>query len=172
MEVVDPRGEPAWKHEGSDAWPLWVHLEGGVAPTGGGDVYFGPGVDALGGDTFAAARLVRGDPEAGLENPEFGIPAELSDLGVLPITTFAGFGAELRGAFRLLAGRGDRVRPVSAVVREIVYLVETRQLGHVLFDDADLGAYGDWLSCFESELAHLPWRVTWEGTIDGERRRG
>ena len=123
------------------------------------------GVDALEGETLDGGRLVRGDPEAVLG-------AVLADLGVRPITAYAGFGVDLRGAFRLLAGRGDRVRPVGAVVREVVYLVETRQLGHVLFDDEDLGAYGDWIERFEAEVAHLPWGVTWEGTVDGERRRG
>ncbi|MCO4770283.1 MAG: hypothetical protein KDA24_09660 [Deltaproteobacteria bacterium] len=169
--VVDPRGAGDWPvNEASAGWPLWVHLEGGASWEGDEaavaeepTVFFGPGVDDEAAvasllSRFPEARVVRGDPEAGLPGR-----VDLSDLGVLPLTTFGGFGSH-EGAFRLLAGRGDRVRPVSAVVREVIYLVETRKLGHVLFDDADLSAYGDWLDRFEVELAHLPWRVTWEGS--------
>ena len=146
VHVVDPRG--AEVDPGDPSWPLYVHVEAHAeAPTDG--VPFGPG---------------RGDPEL-LVSPD----ADLRSLDVLPLTTFAGFGPQA-GAFRLLAGRGDRVRPVGAVIREIVYLVEMAQLGHVIFDDADLADYGDWLETFESELAHLPWRVTWEGTVGGARR--
>ena len=83
---------------------------------------------------FPQGRIVRGDPERALSGTDLG------DLSILPLTTFAGFGPQPGGLFRLLAGRGDRVRPPSAVLREVVYLVETHQLGHILFDDADLTA--------------------------------
>lgn len=183
--VVDPRGAPrgigwdALSGEPVDAaavarWPLWAHLEGGfqddrlaqVALLAGGAelVLFGPGADeerllvGTAPEGPERVRIVRGDPEEGLGR----------DLSLLPLTTFAGFGSA-GGAFRLLAGRGDRVKPVSLVVREIVYLVESAQLGHVLFDDADLAAYGDWVDRFEDELRHLPWPITWEGTWQGAR---
>lgn len=110
---------------------------------------------------FPQGRIVRGDPERALSGTDLG------DLSILPLTTFAGFGPQPGGLFRLLAGRGDRVRPPSAVLREVVYLVETHQLGHILFDDADLTAYGGWLQEFEAGLAHLPWPVTWQGNLQG-----
>jgi|GEM_PF-1368021 len=178
--VVDPRGGGAagGEAEGEQRWPLWVHVEGGFAQDdvaacvarGHADdpreiVLFGPGVDDAAAvrrliERFPSLRSVQGDPERGLP----GVQADaLADLASLPLTTFAGFGALDGGLFRLLAGRGDRARPVGAVVREIVYLVEMHGLGHVLFDDADLGAYPGWLEAFEAELAHLPWAVTWQG---------
>jgi hypothetical protein len=153
---------------------VWVHLEG-VVPEGRlGDVdpdadvrFFGPGVDdpAVRDDVrrgFPTAEIVRGDPEPG---------GRVEDLSTLPLTTWLGF-PPLAGAARLLAGRGDRVRPVAHVVREIIYLVETHEIGHLLFDDADLAAYPEWLAAFEVELENLPWRITWEATVSGERRRG
>jgi hypothetical protein len=197
VRIVDPRtgtGDPLGAPSGPldpslDTAPLWVHLEGGFGPeriaqvrrlllpsdaddregiaSGVGLVGFGPGVDGPGAASllaaFPGARVVAGDPERGLP----GAPDRL-EVSALPLTTFAGFGAE-GGLFRLLAGRGGRGRPVAAVVREIVYLVETAQLGHVLFDDADLAAWPGWLDAFEAELAHLPWTVTWEGTAAGRR---
>ena len=169
--VVDPRGEvETVAPSGSDGWPLWVHLELGVGPERfvglptSDVVAFGPGVDTDDGSRmfFAACpqgRIVRGDPEAGVGG------TKLDDLSVLPVTTFAGFGPQPGGLFRLLAGRGDRVRTPSAVLREVIYLVETHQLGHILFDDEDLAAYGDWLKEFEVGLSHLPWSVTWQGHV-------
>lgn len=184
---------------GAEVWPLWAHLEGGfgeerlaevVGRASGAElVLFGPGADEErlldGGDV----RVVRGDPELGLYSGglrprtagsdvgplggwavDGGLPdpPDLSDLSVLPLTTYAGFGSS-GGAFRLLAGRGDRVKPVALVIREVIYLVESAHLGHVLFDDADLAHYGDWIERFEAELRHLPWTVTWEGTWRGAR---
>lgn len=154
VHVVDPRGAPF--EPGPAHVPLYVHVDAGSEPSLDGLeweelVLFGPGSHA--------------DPELAI-TPEAG----LLTLDGLPLTTFAGFGRQA-GAFRLLAGRGDRVRPVAAVIREIIYLVEMSDLGHVLFDDADLAAYGDWLPRFEAELAHLPWALTWQGTVAGARVR-
>lgn len=144
FEVVDAL-------EGPD---LWVVVDQPVAPgvIPDGARVFGPMAEALGG--------IVGDPS--------GVHA-LEDL---PITTWAGFGLPHGGARRILAGRGDRVRPVAQVLREITYLVEMQQVGHLFFDDADLAAYGEWLRTFEAELARLPWDVTWDGTVDGARRSG
>ncbi len=155
VHVVDPRGAPF--DPGPAAVPLFVHVEGAGAPSLDGLQWeeltlIGPGQHA--------------DPERA-----FSPDADLTALDGLPLTTFAGFGAQ-EGAFRLLAGRGDRVRPVAAVIKEIVYLVEMSDLGHVLFDDADLASYGDWLPRFEAELAHLPWALTWQGTVAGVRASG
>jgi len=136
-------------------------------PTDAQDLrFFGPGVER---ETvrvelarqFEDAKLVRGDPEPSA--------ARIEDLDSLPLTTWAGFGQLNGGALRLLAGRGDRWRSPQHVLREIVYAVETFGIGHLLFDDADLAPYGQWLPLFEAELAHLPWRLTWEATVDGKR---
>jgi hypothetical protein len=169
VHVVDRRG--AGLDPGLPELPLFVHVDAGRTPTLDGlgwrapPTFFGPGVDSEEGRAPLLAhspRFVLGDPELAIA-PD----ADLSTLEGLPLTTFTGFGRQ-RGAFRLLAGRGDRVRPVAALIREIVYLVEMSSLGHVLFDDADLGAYGDWVDRFRVELGHLPWEVTWEGA--GHRR--
>ena len=149
---------------------VWVHLEGHPESLdhirAGADLhFFGPGADdpARRDDVrrrFPAAEIVRGDPEPGMH-----------DVGDLPITTWHGFPPP-EGAVRILAGRGHRTRPLAALMREIVYLVETFEVGHLLFDDADLGVQAGWLGRFEKELKHLPWAITWEGNVDGDRRRG
>ena len=144
VHIVDPRGAP--RDEGDPSWPLFVHVDGEDAVEG---VPFGPG---------------HADPEL-LVDPA----APVQTLDALPLRTFDGFGQQA-GAFRLLAGRGDRVRPVAHVIREVVYLVEMAQLGHVVFDDDDLARYPGWIEDFTSHLAHLPWRVTWEATVQGRRR--
>jgi hypothetical protein len=114
-------------------------------------------------ERFPQARLVHGDPE----------PSErrIADLSELPLTTYAGFGPQPGGLFRVLAGRGDRSRPIAHLCREIVYLVETYSAGHLLFDDEDLGLYPGWLESFRAELLQMPWALTWEGSIRGERVR-
>jgi hypothetical protein len=48
-------------------------------------------------------------------------------------------------------------------------MLGTREL---LFDDEDLGHYGDWLSQVEDELRRLPWPISWTGTEAGLRRKG
>jgi hypothetical protein len=169
-----------WRREGYDvrivrgpaaAPELWVHLEGEPADDrfdglDSDDLhFFGPGVDdPVVRDAirrrYPTADLVRGDPEPGM-----------SDLTTLPITTWAGF-EPLGGAFRLLGSRGPRARKVAAVVAEVVYLVETHGAGHLLFDDANLGTFPGWLEAFEDEIAHLPWDLTWEANVHGERTSG
>ena len=154
VHVVDPRGGPM--SAGSPDLPLFVHLESGrigatTVPSTSPPTFFGPGRHR--------------DPELAIDPS-----ADLRSLEVLPLTTFHGFGAQT-GAFRLLAGRGDRVRPVGHLIREIVYLVEMARLGHVLFDDADLATHPGWLSAFKEALSHLPWRITWEGTVGGVKTR-
>jgi hypothetical protein len=89
----------------------------------------------------------------------------------LPITTYAGFGPQPGGLFRILAGRYGRARPLPTLLREVVYLVETFGAGHLLFDDEDLSRYGDYMARFEEELEHLPWALTWEGSASGLRVR-
>ncbi len=175
MRIVDPLGQSEdW---GADAGPLWVHLEDSPAverlasvPTGTQDLrFFGPGVEreavrAELAQRFEDEGLVRGDPEPSA--------SRIEDLDSLPLTTWAGFGQLQGGALRLLAGRGDRWRSPQHVLREVVYAVETFGIGHLLFDDADLAPYREWLPLFEAELAHLPWRITWEATVDGKRVGG
>lgn len=149
---------------------LWVHLEGEPGEdrfdVPDADVhFFGPGVeDPAVRDAIRRARptaeIVRGDPEPG------GVP----DLADLPITTWEGF-EPLGGAFRLLAGRGSRPRSLGHLLREVVYLVETHEAGHLIFDDADLAVFPGWRSAFEDELARLPWELSWEGTFHAERVR-
>ncbi len=168
-----------WRRAGGDvvvvrgrgaADELWVHLEGEpdddrFAHDAADIHFFGPGVedpavrDAV-RRAHPTADIVRGDPEPGME-----------DVTTLPLTTWSGF-EPLGGAFRLLASRGPRARPVAHVVREVVYLVETHGAGHLLFDDADLAAFPEWLPAFEAELAHLPWDLTWEANVGGDRVRG
>jgi len=154
VHVVDPRG--ASLDPGPRGLPLYAHVQGGQPPS----------LDGLEWEQLTLFGPEHGDPEQ-LISPE----VDLSSLDDLPLTTFAGFGPQA-GAFRLLAGRGGRVRPVAALIREIVYLVEMSQLGHVVFDDPDLGRHGDWLDRFRAELEHLPWALTWEGTVAGHRARG
>jgi len=155
--VLDPHGE------GERDWPgdgdLYVHLDAGQrhAPDLPNVTVFGPGADGR----FVRARVRPGDPEPG---------DRVEDLGTLPIPTYAGLGV-VPPAVRILAGRGDRVRPVSHVLREIVYLCEMHRVGHLMFDDADLDAFPGWRAAFEAELAHLPWAVSWEGFASGKRIR-
>ncbi len=149
VHIIDPRGAP---RDGGDAEvPLFAHVADDAPDLRGLQwrelTLIGPGIG--------------GDPELSI-SPN----ARLSSLDGLPLRTFRGFGRQA-GAFRLLAGRGDRARPVAHLIREIVYLVEMSQLGHVVFDDPDLTAYGDWLERFRAELEHLPWAVTWEGRWHG-----
>jgi len=154
----------------AEAEDLWVHLEDGAPALrldhAATDLhFFGPGVeDPAARDAVRrwhpGAEIVRGDPEPGM-----------CDVAALPITTWAGF-EPLGGAFRLLASRGPRPRPLAHVVREIVYLVETHAAGHLLFDDADLGAFPGWIDAFEGELRHLPWDLTWEANVGGDRVHG
>ena len=172
-----------WRRDGDDVvvvrgrtegtGEVWVHLEGepgddrfGHADPQADVHFFGPGVDDpvcrdAARRHVPTAELVFGDPEPG---------GRVEDLSQLPITTWAGF--DHVGVFRILAGRGDRVRPIPHLIREVVYLVETLQAGHFLFDDADLSAYPGWQGAFEAELAQLPWALTWEGTVGGDRHRG
>jgi hypothetical protein len=172
VRIVDPRRGPSgWEGEG----PLWVHLDRGFVQErldelpGKSDLrLFGPAlsddaVHAALTQRFPQAQLLPGDPE-----PSEG---RMDDLGELPLCTYAGFGDQSGGLFRILAGRGDRQRPVAHLCREIVYLVETFAAGHLLFDDEDLGAYPGWLQSFRAELAAMPWALTWEGTLAGERIR-
>lgn len=167
ITVVDPVGAPPQAGGGA----LWAHLEWDAGPDrieqiaalpgSARATLFGPGVDDPERRELLRARLgdsihfAPGDPERELP----GRPA--LDPAHLPLTTYAGFGT-WGGGHRLLAGRGDRLRPVAAVIREVVYLVEMRQLGHVLFDDAALGEHPAWLDAFRAELAHLPWPVSWQ----------
>ena len=131
---------------------LWVHLEG-IVPDGRlddvdpeADVhFFGPGVDHPATRDDVRRRV----PTAAIVrgDPEPG--GRVEDLAGLPLTTWHGH-----------------------VLREVVYVIETHGIGHLLFDDADLAAYPGWLAAFEVELEHLPWRITWEATVNGDRRRG
>jgi len=170
VHIVDPRREPSnWNGDG----PLWIHLDHGFAqgrldelPDSDELLLFGPALsdDAIHpalGEQFPGAQLIVGDPEPS--------GRRIEDLGELPLCTYAGFGDQSGGLFRILAGRGDRHRPVAHLCREIVYLVETFAAGHLLFDDEDLGAYPGWHKRFRAELAAMPWSLTWEGTLDGER---
>ena len=155
VHIIDPRGAPL--DPGDSRLPLFAHVEAGREPD-------------LEGLEWKELTVI--GPERGAD-PELAISptADLSSLHGLPLRTFVGFGHQA-GAFRLLAGRGDRVRTVASVLREIVYLVEMSQLGHVVFDDADVAAYGDWLDRFRAGLQHLPWAVTWEASVRGRKVRG
>ncbi len=172
VRVVDPRGGPVtW----SGAGPLWIHLDRGFPDSRLADGLEGPELRFFGpalsdsatrtrlAERFPAAVLVTGDPE----------PTEqrIEDLSTLPLTTYHGFGPQPGSLFRILAGRGDRQRPLEHLCREIVYLVETFAAGHLLFDDQDLARYPGWLDAFRSELLQMPWRITWEGTVEGGRVR-
>ena len=173
VRVVDPRGGRCdWAGQG----PLWVHLDNNFRSSrldglqGQQEMYlFGPAVSTPSHRTmisqqFPQGQIIDGDPE----------PSEqrIEDLSELPLTTYTGFGPQPGGLFRILAGRGDRSRPIAHLCREIVYLVETFSAGHLLFDDEDLGAYPGWLESLQSELRQLPWPLTWEGTIRGRRIQG
>jgi len=162
FRIVDPRGDAAdWAGDG----PLWIHLEGGNWARIRGQVpdscdplaFFGPDAqDAA--DAHPDARIIAGDPEGEGVGPT-----------KLPITTYAGFGPQPGGLFRILAGRYGQARPLATLLREVVYLVETFGAGHLLFDDEDLSLYGNLMIRFEEELTHLPWALTWEGTAQGLR---
>ena len=162
VRVIDPRGAEAyWAGIG----PLWVHLEAGnwdrlrdQIPEHEHELYFfGPEAD-LGAADYPHATVVPSDPEGeGLDPKD------------LPITTYAGFGPQTGGLFRLLAGRYGQPRPLAKLLIEIVYLVETHKAGHFIFDDEDLSTYGDHMAKFEEELGHLPWSLTWEGRAAGCR---
>ena len=172
VRIVDPRGEEAdWNGDG----PLWVHLDAGFTAQrlalvkDGADLhFFGPAL-AQGQcrtdleQRYPCATLIAGDPEAQ--------DAPLDDLSVLPLTSYAGFGAQPGGLFRMLAGRGERARPIALLCREIVYLVETFGAGHLLFDDDDLDRYLGWLDAFSAELRALPWPLTFEATVSGQRQQ-
>ena len=173
VRVVDPRGQ---SEDWSGTGPIWVHLDAGfseqrlAAIKDSKDLhFFGP---ALSQEhcrqnlmqRFVRATLVPGDPEA-----HGGPPIDLADL---PLTSYAGFGEQPGGLFRLLAGRGYRQRPIALLCREIAYLVETFGAGHLLFDDEDLGRYPGWLETFSSELKALPWPLSWEGTVNGKHAKG
>ena len=164
VRVVDPRGEaPDWSGEGT----LWVHLEAAnwarispQIPAGEGDIrFFGPEAEQ-GAAEHPEATIIRGDPEGS------GI-----DPALLPITTYAGFGTQPGGLFRILAGRFGQPRPLPSLMREVVYLVETFGAGHLLFDDEDLSHYAELINSFADELTHLPWKLTWEGRAAGLRVR-
>jgi len=162
FRVVDPRGGVVdWSGDG----PLWVHLEGDnwkrIQPhldeTASSLTFFGPEARQAEA-THPSARIVLGDPEGEGATPD-----------LLPITTYAGFGPQPGGLFRILAGRYGLPRPLPTLIREVVYLVETFGAGHLLFDDEDLARYGDLMERFEAELSHLPWALTWEGAAGGRR---
>ena len=164
VRVVDPRGaEPHWAGIGT----LWVHLEGGnwsrlrpQIPQHELDLrFFGPEAQLAAVD-FPEATILSGEPEGDGLDPK-----------ALPITTFAGFGAQPGGLFRIFAGRYGQPRPLPSLLIEIVYLVESHKAGHFLFDDEDLAAYGEHMAKFEEELNHLPWPLTWEGRAGGHRVR-
>lgn len=171
MRVLDPRAGPR------QPWPggrLWVHLEAEPPdnrlapltpqhPLDSPEVtFYGPGWDSSILRPFPQARRTPADPEP---------CPRLDDLATLPLPSRAGFGPQ-GPLLRILAGRGDRVRPVAAVIREVVYAVESWQIGHLLFDDADLDAFPGWRAAFAAELAHLPWTLTWEARAGGARVRG
>jgi len=170
IRVVDPRGAEAdWNGSG----PLWVHLDNDFDNQrlryveDSSDLhFFGPALaqasccEAL-SDRFPHSTLVPGEPELHVGASE--------GLGDLPLTTYAGFGAQPGGLFRMLAGRGGKARPIELLCREITYLVETYGAGHLLFDDEDLSRYPGWLESFSQELVMLPWPLSWEGTINGVR---
>ena len=151
--------EPYWAGIG----PLWIHLEAGnwvrlkeQIPEHEHDlVFFGPEA-SVGQKDFPQATVITGDPEGSELDPRS-----------LPITTFAGFGPQPGGLFRVLAGRFGKPRPLPNLLIEIVYLVESHQAGHFLFDDADLALYGDHMALFEKELEHLPWPLSWQGKASG-----
>jgi hypothetical protein len=142
-----------------------VHLERGnwkellphFAETASSLTFFGPEAHQAEA-THPSARIVLGDPEGEGATPD-----------LLPITTYAGFGPQPGGLFRILAGRYGLPRPLPTLLREVVYLVETFGAGHLLFDDEDLARYGDLMERFEAELSHLPWALTWEGSAGGHR---
>jgi len=172
VRVVDPRGRSAdWSGDG----PLWVHLDAGFSEARLRSIamsaevhFFGPAladseVQLYLKQRYSRGILVPGDPEGYAGGPR--------DLAELPICSYYGFGEQPGGLFRILAGRGDRARPVDAVCREIVYLVETFSAGHLLFDDADLTGYSGWLEAFIIELKRLPWSLTFEANVNGDRRR-
>lgn len=170
--ILDPCGVPP---RPSGAGPAWVHLDAGPTDLaarcrglGAGLRFFGPGVD----DGEVRAELARRFPGStcAIGDPE-PTGRRIEDLDSLPITTWAGFGRP-GPTFRVLAGRGDRWRSPGHLLREVVYLVEIWDAGHLLFDDADLAGWGDGLARFEAGLARLPWALTWEGTISGRRRAG
>jgi hypothetical protein len=172
VRIVEPRGGPV---DWTGAGPLHVHLEVGFdaarldgLPGGGSPRFFGPATDdaAVRGaltDRWSQATFAVGDPEP--------VAARIEQLDRLPITSWAGFGA-VGGTFRVLAGRGDRFRSPGHLLREVVYLAETFGAGHLMFDDADLAAWGEALGRFEAELLRLPWAITWEGSVAGVRRAG
>lgn len=163
VRVIDPRGG----HEDwSGAGPLWVHLEGDVLercreriPSHDKPTFFGPGAAAAAA-SFPEARVITGEPEG-----------EAVDPSSLPITTYAGFGPQPGGLFRVLAGRYGVAKPLARLLSEVVYLVETHSAGHLLFDDEDLDRYGNFMSEVEAELRQLPWILTWEGSASGQRIR-
>jgi hypothetical protein len=173
VRIVDPRGE---SEDWSGTGPLWIHLDTGFAEQRLAAIhdsedlrFFGPALNQehCRNDLrrhFNLATLVPGDPES-----HGGDPIDLADL---PITSYAGFGEQPGGLFRLLAGRGRRQRPIALLCREIAYLVETFAAGHLLFDDEDLGRYPGWLEAFSTELKALPWPLSWEGTLNGKHARG
>lgn len=171
FRVVDPRGCASdWSGEG----PLWVHLEGGnwsrirdqIPPHSSPLYFFGPDAEQAGA-AHPSGTILLGDPEIEVRGAQNG-PLSVS---LLPITTYSGFGPQTGGLFRILAGRYGEGRPLPTLLREVVYLVETFGAGHLLFDDEDLNRYGDLILDFETELEHLPWPLTWEGTAGGLRVR-
>jgi len=161
VRVVDPRGsDESWAGQG----PLWVHLESGVLercrqriPTDQDLRFFGPSAHEA-QSLFPTAQVVSADPEGPDVDPR-----------ALPITTYAGFGTQPGGLFRILAGRYGQPRPLPTLLREVVYLVETFRAGHLLFDDEDVGRYGEYMAAFDAELDQLPWTLTWEGSSGGHR---
>ena len=176
LRVVDPCDAPPPRHLPVEDAELWAHLDPAPTPARLGALdrwpgerlgFFGPAVDS---ETlrdeltrrWPGCRCVVGDPEPIKPRP--------ADLDALPLTTWAGFGLPRGGPLRLLAGRGDRWRSPARVVEEIVYAVEMFAVGELLFDDADLSAYGSWLADFEAATAHLPWRLHWSYGWRGERR--
>ncbi len=149
-----------------DEGELWVHLEAGwgdgrLAGLSEPAIFFGPGVDGQ------QPRLREASPDS--QTRAGGLELFAADLSALPITTWAGFGLPRGGPIRMLAGSGDAVRPVAHVLRELVYLVETHATGLLLFDDADLGLWPGWLEALRAECRHLPWPLSWQGTISGAR---
>lgn len=155
--VLDPVGAGLrWGGEGE----LWVHLDPGWGPERlrgleGEAIFFGPGLHG------AEERLRQQVPSSTLRPGGLELFAE--DLAGLPITTWAGFDLPRGGPIRVLAGSGAGPRPLAALMREIVYLVETHATGLLLFDDADLAAWPGWLDAFEAACRHLPWDLAWEG---------
>jgi MoaA/NifB/PqqE/SkfB family radical SAM enzyme len=153
VTVLDPPHEPArpWRGE-----TLHVH----VAPDGPG-----PPDEAT---LRRALQLPDGEPVP----PWSPIAWPEADPSHWPITTWEGFHAPRGGAFRIAAGRGDRVRPVAAVLREITYLAERHGVGHLLWDDADLLAFPGWWERLLLLARSLPWTLSWDGNLGGRRVRG